>query len=87
MTGAMGLLAESEGRGAAVSRRAVVGLAFVLVLGPIALRADAQPRRSIPRVALLCAVWCEALQSLRHEEGQAFVHARSVNSGRSMARL
>jgi putative ABC transport system substrate-binding protein len=71
----MGLLADGEGRGAAVSRRAVVGLAFVLVLGPIALRADAQPRGSIPRVALLCAVWCEALQTGRHEEGQAFVHA------------
>jgi putative ABC transport system substrate-binding protein len=65
-----------EDRGAAVSRRDVVGLTFALILGrPITLRANAQPRGSMPRVALLCARWCDALQTSRHEEGQAFVHA------------
>ena len=73
----MGWLGDGKGPGAVVSCRVVLALAFVLVLGPMALPANSQPRGSMPRVALLCAVWCEALQSFRHEEGQAFVRALS----------
>lgn len=74
----MAWLADRKGLGTVVSRRIVLGLAFAPLLGPIARSAHSQPRGSMPRLALLCAVWCQSMQTGRHEEGQAFVEALRV---------
>jgi ABC-type uncharacterized transport system substrate-binding protein len=52
-------------------RAAALMTALGLLAAPLAT--EAQPRGGMPRVAVLCAVFCDALFTSRHEEWQAFV--------------